>query len=140
MKLAVANKAAVSLLKDGQIRVQPPAGRQEPRTRSFHYFSSFSLVLVFVCFLFSFFLILSIFFFLKEENKAKEGIRFITCFFLLSTTVLKRNKQTEKLQMNTERNEMKQKEKRKKRVVGIGILQLLDVLSLFFFKIYFHCY
>lgn len=43
----------------------------------------------------------------------------------------KTNKQTKKLQMNTERNEMKQKEKRKKRVVGIGILQLLGVLFFF---------
>lgn len=119
----MANKAAVSLIKDGQIWFQPPAGRQEPRTCSSHYFSSFSLVLFF----FSFFNSLN-FLFLREENKAKEGIRFITCFFLLSTTVLKRNKQTEKLQMSTERNEMKQKEKRKKRVVGIGILQLLGVL------------
>lgn len=43
-------------------------------------------------------------------------------------------KQTGKLQMNTARNEMKQEEKRKRRVVGIGILQLLGVLSFSFFK------
>lgn len=44
-------------------------------------------------------------------------------------------KQTGKLQMNTARNEMKQEEKRKRRVVGIGILQLLGVLSFSFLNL-----
>lgn len=70
MKLAVANKAAVSLIKDGQIRFQPPAGRQEPRTLSFRYFSSFTLVLFF----FFFFLILSIFFFSKKKTKQRKEL------------------------------------------------------------------
>lgn len=62
-----------------------------------------------------FFLFFSQFVFLKEENKAKEGIKFVTCFFLLRGQQFKKRKP---LQIKTEQNETKQKEIKKEKGCG----------------------
>lgn len=98
--------------------------------------SLFSIIFfIFFSSAFPFFFLPLNFLFLKEENKAKEGIKFVTCFLLLRVKQFKKEKTTNK---KTKQNKMKQKEIKKEKGCGIGILQLLECLSFLF--IYFHYY